>query len=70
MEMDDAVVGRRYLVEWDDCCAAGRFEAVLAVKHYVPDLPGGPYLDGLTFDNGVTVRGHGVVLTDLGAGAA
>ena len=65
--MEDAVIGRLYRVEWDDCCAKGSFEAVLAVKRYVPDPPEPePFLDGLLFANGVTVSGIGVVLTELG----
>jgi hypothetical protein len=69
MEMEDAVVGRLYRVEWHDCCSEGRFEAVLAAADYAVYQGPGPepelFLDGLTFVNGVTISGHGVVLTEL-----
>jgi hypothetical protein len=66
VNMEDAVIGRTYRVEWDDCCAEGSFEAVLAVKHYDPHR----HLDGVTFDNGVTISGHGVMLVEVDADPA
>jgi hypothetical protein len=67
--MEDAVVGRLYRVEWDDCCAKGSFKSVLAVKQHIPDPPEPtPFLDGLLFANGVTISGHGVQLTELVGG--
>ena len=69
MNPEEAVEGRRYRVRWDDCCAQGSFEAVLERKNYVPDPPEPePFLEGLIFANGVTVSGHGIVLTEVGAG--
>ena len=66
VELEDAVVGKRYRVEFDDCCVEGSFEAVLEAKNYVPDPPDPePFLESLTFANGVTIRGFGVELTEL-----
>lgn len=63
--MESAEEGRRYRVKWDDCCAAGSFEAVLERKNYVPDPPEPePFLESLTFDNGVTISGRGVALDE------
>lgn len=63
-----AVEGKRYLVEWEDCCVEGSFEAVLERKNYgrnnTPDNHS-LYLDSLTFANGVTIDGHGVSLTEI-----
>ena len=65
MELQSAVEGTRYRVIWDDCCAGGSFEAVLTRKNYVPDPPEPePFLENVTFDNGVTISGHGVVLEE------
>lgn len=66
IEMESAEEGKRYRVEWDDCCAQGRFEAVLKAKNYVPDPPEpAPFLESLTFANGVTISGHGIGLEEL-----
>ena len=63
--MEGAEEGRRYRVEWYDCCAQGSFEAVLERKNYVPDPPEPePFLESLTFTNGVTISGHGVGLEE------
>jgi len=64
--MEDAEVGKRYRVDWDDCCVQGSFEAVLEAKNYVPDPPEPePFLESLTFGNGVTISGHGVGLEEV-----
>lgn len=63
MELENAEEGRRYKVTWDDCCVQGNFEAVLTSKNYVPDPTwDDPYLESLTFGNGVTISGHGIGL--------
>lgn len=65
MELADAVAGRRYCVKWTDCCAQGRFEAVLERKNYVPDPPEPePFLESVTFANGVTISGIAVRLEE------
>lgn len=65
VSMEGAKEGRRYRVRWDDCCAQGNFEAVLERKNYVPDPPEPePFLESLTFANGVTISGHGVALEE------
>jgi hypothetical protein len=52
-----AQVGTRYRVKWADCCARGSFEATLTTKNYA-DIDGyPPYVNSLTFDNGVTISG-------------
>ena len=64
---EDTEVGKRYRVEFKDCCVEGHFEAVLEVKNYVPNSPDDPtpFLDSLTFANGVTISdGIGVRLTE------
>jgi hypothetical protein len=64
--MEDAEVGKRYRVDWDDCCVEGSFEAVLEAKNYVPDPPEPePFLESATFGNGVTISGHGVGLEEV-----
>ena len=51
---------------WHDCCVDGNFEAVLERKNYVPDPPEPePFLDSVTFANGVTISGHGVGLEEV-----
>ena len=66
MELEDAEEGKRYRVTWHDCCAVGSFEALLERKNYVPDPPEPePFLEGLTFANGVTISGRGVGLEEL-----
>jgi hypothetical protein len=66
IDMEDAEVGKRYRVDWDDCCVQGSFEAVLEAKNYVPDPPEPePFLESLTFGNGVTISGHGVGLEEV-----
>ena len=66
MKLEDAEEGKRYRVKWDDCCAGGNFEAVLLRKNYVPDPPEPePFLEDVTFANGVTVSGHGVALEEI-----
>ena len=61
MEPEAAEVGKRYRVSWDDCCVAGSFEAVLTAKNYVPDPPEAePFLESVTFGNGVTFTRLGV----------
>ena len=62
MELEDAEEGKRYRVEWDDCCAHGNFEAILERKNYVPEPE--PYFESLTFANGVTISGLGVDLEE------
>jgi hypothetical protein len=63
VEMDNAEVGARYRVSWDDCCAQGSFESGVTARNERPDTAGGgTYLESLTFANGVTVSGHGVIL--------
>jgi hypothetical protein len=63
IDAGDAEEGAVYEVTWDDCCAQGRFVAVLERKNYVPDPPEPrPFLESLAFANGVTVSGHGVIL--------
>jgi hypothetical protein len=65
MELESTEEGKRYRVAWGDCCAQGNFEAVLTRKNYVPDPPEPePFLESLTFDNGVTISGHGVALEE------
>lgn len=54
IEAEHLVVGRRYRVQWNDCCTAGEFEAVLTDMVWVDDSPEPePFLDALVFDNGV-----------------
>jgi hypothetical protein len=66
MDLADAEEGKRYRVEWDDCCAQGGFEALLERKNYVPDPPEPePFLESLIFANGVTISGHGVGLEEV-----
>lgn len=63
MTLVDATEGTRYKVSFSDCCVGGSFEAVLVSKNYIPDPPEPvPFLDSVTFDNGVTISGHGVSL--------
>ena len=66
MELEDAEEGKRDRVTWDDCCVSGNFEAILERKNYVPDPPEPePYLESLTFANGITISGHGVGLEEI-----
>jgi hypothetical protein len=65
VELAAAEEGKRYRVTWDDCCVGGSFEAVLERKNYVPDPPEPePFLESVTFANGVTISGHGVGLEE------
>ena len=66
MELEDAEVGRRYRVEFRDCCVEGHFEAPLAAKNYVPNSSAdqAPFLDSLTFANGITIEGIAVCLEE------
>lgn len=61
-----AKVNARYKVTFHDCCVQGEFTAVLASKNYDPDDPGSePYLESLTFGNGVTLSGTGYDLEEV-----
>ena len=65
IELADAKEGRRYRVTWGDCCCDGSFEAILERKNYVPDPPEPePFLESVTFANGVTVSGMAVRLEE------
>ena len=67
LELEEAETGKRYRVEFKDCCVEGSFEAVLTAKNYVPNSPSDPtpFLDSLTFGNGVTISGTGVGLAEV-----
>ncbi len=63
--LTDATVGTKYHVTWDDCCVAGSFEATLVTKNPADEIPGYPeWLNSATFDNGVTISGDGVEITE------
>jgi hypothetical protein len=67
MALEDAVVGTRYRVTWNDCCVEGFFESALASKNYVPDPPAPePFLESVTFGNGVTISSFGYALEPAG----
>lgn len=52
------VIGRRYRVEWDDCCTAGSFESVATAYVWSAEAPGfEEWLDGVQFENGVFLCG-------------
>lgn len=72
LPLEEVVEGKRYRVAWDDCCVQGNFESVLERKNYVPNSPTDPtpFLDSLTFDNGVTVSGHGIYIEKADAADA
>jgi hypothetical protein len=66
MRLEEAETGRKYRVTWQDCCAEGSFEAVLERKNYVPDPPEPePFLESVTFANGVTISGRSVDATEV-----
>jgi hypothetical protein len=66
VDLENAEEGHRYRVEWHDCCTEGGFEAMLERKNYVPDPPEPePFLESLTFANGVTISGYGVDLEEV-----
>jgi len=61
----DAEIGKVYRVTFSDCCVEGSFEAELVSKNYVPDPPDpDPFLQDVTFGNGVTISGCVVTLTE------
>lgn len=66
LDDDHGIPGRRYRVSWDDCCSQGSFEAVLE-KHLTSTDPvsGEQVLDGVVFDNGVTVSGFGTTIEEI-----
>ena len=56
VDVEDVEVGVRYRVAFSDCCVSGNFESEVTAKNYAPDLPGHePYLETVTFANGVTL---------------
>jgi hypothetical protein len=58
VNLEDAQQGKRYKVTWDDCCVQGSFEATVTAVNYDPDDSGPePFLDSVTFGNGVTLSG-------------
>ena len=71
MNLEDAEIGGRYDVTWDDCCVAGRFTATVTAKNYKPDPPEKEdFLESVAFDNGVTLDGgsYGYELKPISAG--
>jgi hypothetical protein len=71
ISVEDAEIGRFYTVSWDDCCTKGSFSALLVAKNYVPDPPEPePFLENVTFSNGVTIGGNCAVLEEDGASGA
>lgn len=66
LSLEDAREGTAYRVAWDDCCAQGSFTAAVFSKNYTPDPPEPePFLQSVTFGNGVTLSGHGVYLEEI-----
>lgn len=61
---EDLEVGKTYKVDATDCCVSAKFTSRRKKKKIIvgdsddPEIPG--YVDGLIFENGVTVDGHGV----------
>ena len=54
--LDRAEIGAAYKVTFDDCCVKGSFTSALTAKNYVPDPPEAePFLESVTFANGVTL---------------
>ena len=65
MDLESAEEGQRYKVVFYDCCVQGEFTATLTRKNYVPAPPDPePFLESLTFGNGVTISGHGISLEE------
>jgi hypothetical protein len=63
MNIEDATVGERYLVELNDCCVAGSFTAVLT-KRDERSEDNYHWVDSARFDNGVLLTEFfGVSLT-------
>jgi hypothetical protein len=53
---EHAEIGVTYKVTFDDCCVKGSFTSALTAKNYVPDPPETePFLESVTFANGVTL---------------
>ena len=66
MDLEDAREGRRYRVTWEQCeshqcgTAEGSFTAVLLRKTWKDPVSSlGPFLESVTWDNGVTTGGYG-----------
>lgn len=60
IKVGDLVVGQRYRVEFDDCCAVGWFEAAFVeVRFMEPDGDGDSDVDTVLFDAGEIGPGWG-----------
>lgn len=55
MSIDDVEIGKRYKISFDDCCVQGFFTASVLSIEVIED-----FVSSVTFDNGVTISGHGV----------